>query len=246
MYRFLIIVLCCFFSQNSFAQDPTLFEVTWVLESLTIDGEEFLPPSNAEVAAVELIFVEANNGDSDTAVGCVCDCFSGSVAFDESTDSPSTFMIGDDYVTTLANCNESENEIFQNRYFTFHEASLTDPFEYVTTYGDNEDEISLEVISSTGDIALYNNATLAVSDTKVTTFSIYPNPAQEQLYIDSDRYTGGYTITVFDIQGKQLMSTSKDILGIHPIAIQDWRAGIYLIKIEDVSGAVTTKRFIKK
>lgn len=244
IYRFLVIMLCFFFCQNTFAQDPTLFETTWTLLSVTVNGEEFFPPSNEEVPSVELIFEEDVSGVPFTMSGCVCDCLYGEPTFQEPSNSLPTMDISN-FTTTLAGCDEGGNGVFQGRYFSFFVNALDDPFEYFTTFID-DDNIALEIISSTGDIAIYNGATLSVSDFKTPSFSIYPNPAQEHLYINADQYIGEYTIAIFDIQGRQLLSTSKDILGIRPIAIQDWRAGIYLVKIEDASGTITTKRFIKK
>lgn len=244
IYRFLLILICFIISQNILAQDLILFEGVWELESITIDGEEFFPPSNEEVDSVDLIFEEANNGNPDMIIGSVCDAFSASVTFQEADGGFPTFMIGDDYVTTLANCDTSENQNFQGMYFTFYEASLSDPFEYdLIALGES---IYLTVFSSNGDTAYYSNPTLSASDFIKPSFSIYPNPVQDQIFIGADQTIQAYTITVFDVQGKQLVQTSKKALGANPIQTQDWTSGIYFVRLESQNGAITTQRFIKK
>lgn len=236
----LIIVLFFVFFQKAFAQDPILFEGTWVLESLTIDGEEFFPPSNDEVESIGLDFQEENAESPYFFNTYVCNGFSGNVTYE---DGGNSFSIAE-YSMTLIFCDLIENELFENQYFTFYLNNIEDSFEYdITFLGDN---VTLEIYDLNGNLAFYSNPSLSIHDFKRPTFSIYPNPTSDQLYIDSDQYIGGYTVTIFDIQGKQLLSTSKDILGTLPIAIQDWKTGIYLIKIEDESGRVTAKQFIKK
>ena len=241
-FRLFASVLCFIVSQSIFAQDPLLFEGKWALYSLEIDGEQFLPPSNDEVEFVDLVFVEADNGVPDAIIGVVCDSFYAGVTFEE-IGGAYTFMIGDDYVTTLGECSESENGIFQNRYFTFYETSISDPFEYSIVFLGNYP--TLHVVASNGDTADYGNRILSASDFIKPSFSVYPNPTSDQLYIDTDQGTGDYTITVFDIQGKQRITTSKEKLGSNPLQIQNWASGVYFIRIENQNGIVTTKRFIK-
>lgn len=244
IYRLLLVLLCFIVSQNILAQDPILFEGTWELESITIDGEEFFPPSNDEVEEVGLNFLEENSGLPETIISYVCDGFSASVTFQEADGGFPTFIIGDDYVTTLANCDTPENQDFQNIYFTFYEASLSDPFEYTIEFlGESP---LLTVYSSSGDAAVYGNPILSASNFVTPSFSIYPNPAQEQLFIDVYQISEAYTITVFDVHGRQQVQTSKKTLGANPIHIEDWAPGVYFVRLESQDGMITTERFIKK
>ncbi|MFC4635347.1 T9SS type A sorting domain-containing protein [Dokdonia ponticola] len=244
IYRFFLVLLCFVVSQNSFAQDPILFEGVWELESITIDGEEFFPPSNEEVDSVDLIFEEANNGNPDMIIGSVCDAFSASVTFQEADGSFPSFMIGDDYVTTLANCDTSENQNFQNIYFAFYETSLSDPFEYSLEFLGNNP--ALIITSSNGYVAIYGNPILSLNGFNKPSFSIYPNPAQDQLFIDTHKISEAYTITIFDVQGKQLVQTSEKSFEVTPIQIQNWASGVYFVRLESQNGVMTTQRFIKK
>lgn len=245
IYRFFLVLLCFVVSQNSFAQDPLLFEGTWELESLTIDGEQFSPPSNEEVESIALFFQEESAGGPYSFDTYVCNGLFGNVTFEDGGNGVNpSFSIGE-YSITLLFCDFSENEVFENQYFTFYvysEAAMS-PFEYYIEFLGNSP--TLVVVASNGDVALYNNPSLSVNDFIKPSFSVYPNPTSDQLYITTDQDAGDYTITVFDIQGKQHITTSKEKLGTSPLQIQDWGSGIYLIRIEDQNGVVTTKRFIK-
>jgi len=247
IYRFYLVLLCFVVSQNSFAQDPILFEGIWELESITLNGETYFPPSNDEVEEVGLYFMEANNGNPDTIAGSVCDSFIASVTFQETDGGLPTFMIGDDYVTTFGMCDLSENANFESVYFTFYlyaDAAM-DPFEYFTTFS-GDDGATLDIMSSAGDVAIYNRAALSTSDFTKPSFTIYPNPSSDQLYIEAQQETGDYTITVFDVQGKQQLTTSKEVLGSNPLDIQNWASGVYFVRFESQNGVITTQRFIKK
>lgn len=214
------------------------------METITLNGEEFFPPSNDEVDEVTLVFLEENSGNNglpETIIGSVCDTFSASVTFQETDGGLPTFRFGDDYGTTLGGCDISENQNFQNIYFAFYETSLSDPFEYFTTFS-GDDGATLDVMSSAGDVAIYNRAVLSLNELTQPPFVIYPNPSSDQLYIE----TQDYMITVFDMQGKQQLRTSKEALGANPLDIQNWTSGVYFVRFESQNGAITTQRFIKK
>ncbi|MEP0264803.1 T9SS type A sorting domain-containing protein [Dokdonia sp.] len=245
-YRFLILFICFITSQNIFAQIPELFIHEWELDHLIIDDEEIFPPINEEVESVRILFDETPNDNPNTPysiTGNVCDTFFSSVIF-EHENTIETLRMGFDYVETLGGCDISENLNFQGTYFSFYVNFLEDPYEYQITFS-GDDALSLEVFSPNGDIAIYNNLTLSVNDITEISFSIYPNPVQDQLHITTNQSIRDYTMTIFDMQGRVLIRRSRETLGINPITIQDWRAGIYLVKIENASGAITTKRFIK-
>jgi hypothetical protein len=242
IYRFFLVLLCFVVSQNSFAQYPVLFEGTWVLESLTIDGEEFFPPSNDEVESIDLIFEEADDNSPHFFDTYVCNSFLSTITFEDESGMLPSFLLGD-YGITLIFCDLAENEIFENQYFDFYLNAIEDPFEYIIEFLGNNP--LLTVVASNGDIAIYGNPTLSASDFIKPSFSIYPNPAQDQLHIAPSQELLDYTMTIFDIHGRQLVTTSKEKLGTSPLQIQDWTSGVYLVRIEDQNGITTTKRFIK-
>jgi hypothetical protein len=118
IYRFFLVLLCFVVSQNSFGQDPLLFEGTWELYSLEIDGEQFLPPSNEEVEAVILSFQEENESGLSSMSTNVCNALLGYLTFEEEGMPPSFLLY--DPGETLIFCDIPENSIFEDQYFTFY------------------------------------------------------------------------------------------------------------------------------
>lgn len=229
--------LCLMMFQSIFAQDPLLFEGEWELYSLEIDGEQFIPESNDEVESIRLIFEEENDNNPNYFNTYVCNSFLSSVTFNNET-----FTLGD-YGITLIECELTENTIFENQYFNFYLNGISDPFEYLIVFiGDN---VTLHVTAPNGDIADYGNTLLSASDFIKPSFSIYPNPVQDQLFIQTKNSTEDFTLTIFDIQGRIIMTSSKGMPDTTSIQAQNWKSGIYFLRIEDQNGEVTTKRFIK-
>ena len=73
-----------------------------------------------------------------------------------------------------------------------------------------------------------------------TSLSIYPNPTSDIIFIQ----TGFENISsaIYDINGRQILSTSKDQIDLSGVA-----NGIYFIKVKELnSGDVITKKIIKQ
>jgi hypothetical protein len=242
IYRFFLALLCFVVSQNSFAQDPILFQGEWKLESLVLDGEAFSPPFNDEIDTVGLTFEDEEGADIFNS--WVCNSFFASINFEEGGDELDfSFSFTEDYSITLIECDLAENTTFENQYFNFYLNTMQDPFGYYIEIP--EEIVTLVVIASNGDIAVYTNDSLSLSENTLPSFSIYPNPSSDELYINTSQGLETYTITVFDIHGRQLVTTSKKKLGGSPLQIQDWTSGVYFIRIENQNGVTTTKQFIK-
>ena len=240
-YQIIIALMCFIVSQSIFAQDPILFEGTWKLESLILDGEEFLPPFNDEVDTVGLIFEDEEG--TDIFNSWVCNSFFASINFEEGGNGNDfSFSFTEDYAITLIECDLTENIVFENQYFNFYLNTIQDPFGYFIEIP--EEVITLVVIASNGDIAVYTNDSLSLSENTLSSLSIYPNPTQDQLYVQVDNQED-YTITVFDILGRKLMTTSKETTGVSSIQVQDWASGMYFIHVENQNGNIVTKRFVK-
>lgn len=75
-------------------------------------------------------------------------------------------------------------------------------------------------------------------------YSVYPNPAQDRLYIKRKSNAGDtrLKLSVFDAYGRtvsQLQQNDDSSLDVSTLA-----AGIYFIRIENAEGAISTERFI--
>jgi len=109
MKAFIAIVLSLFLYTSTYAQDPQLFENTWYLQKVVIDGETFFPPHNSEVSNVRLEIWEDH---FDTVV---CAILFGEISNVDNT-SITAFAIG----ATLLDCNLQVNYIFEGIYFGFY------------------------------------------------------------------------------------------------------------------------------
>lgn len=85
------------------------------------------------------------------------------------------------------------------------------------------------------------NNILSVSDNSSlnSTISIYPNPAKENLHIKTNR--SNIMLSLFDSMGKQLLIQENQ-----DVDISFLQKGIYIIRIEDITGEVLNKKVIKQ
>jgi len=107
----------------------------------------------------------------------------------------------------------------------------------------------MDVISASlvGDnhVAWYENLTiLGVDENKSRDIQLYPNPAQDFLTINNTN-SKIQTIKMYDAFGKLLLSTlnynKEDII----LNVQNLSKGVYFIKLEDILGQQTVKKFVK-
>lgn len=87
------------------------------------------------------------------------------------------------------------------------------------------------------------NCTAKTDELEQVDFTIFPNPASNQIEIQLATSNISYErIRVTDVQGKVI--TKINPFQSHEISISDWENGVYIISIES-NGYSTTKRFVK-
>lgn len=74
------------------------------------------------------------------------------------------------------------------------------------------------------------------NDTKVT---LYPNPAQETVTIDSDQSISN--IDLVDLSGKHIFSSATKSINVEAL-----ESGVYIVQIQFENGATTFERFVKQ
>src|SRR5690554_8227422 len=104
--KYLCLTLIALISYTSSAQDPRLFENTWYLHNLIIDGSSNLPPVNDEIEFVPLYFNEPTNMETSA-----CYTMTSSVDFIGSDQ----FALLDGGMT-LQGCEDPENNDFADFY----------------------------------------------------------------------------------------------------------------------------------
>ena len=98
-------------------------------------------------------------------------------------------------------------------------------------------DFSTDVI--TQDTTLYAKwaPTVSIAETQTSTINIYPNPAQNTLYIQSSETIE--QVSVYDISGRMLLQTNSQSIDISHLA-----NGIYIIKVKTAQGETVRKIMI--
>lgn len=231
----LYILLAILISQTSFAQDPQLFENTWYLQNVIINGEDNFPPSNDDVPFVPIIFGQ------DSVSTYVCDSLEGIVIYNNSQ-----FLV-DGWSMTLGGCwgpFEQENSLFQGIYLDiFFVGNVDDPFDYNIINESNSK--TLVITFSSGDEAIYSNRLLSQNEFDFSKLSIHPNPAKNELFLTSKNSNGSLKAKIFNIVGKLLSTQNVEVANQTFIDVSQLTSGIYFLNIEDEYGNTEIKKFLK-
>ncbi len=223
-------------SAISFAQDPQLFENTWYLQNVIIDGTYNFPPSNDEVSFVPLNFFEPNNMET-----LVCDVLTADVNFIGS-DQFNLFNGG----STFDDCQDQTNTDFEVLYLdNFFEAHLNDVFNYSLEINGNGTKL-LTITNFSGDQAIYGSELLSVGNFNSSQFSIHPNPTNEELFLSITNITENLKIKIYNIESKLWSTQNLESENQTSINVSNLKSGIYFLNIQDNNGNTTTKKFIKK
>ncbi|MFK5982691.1 MAG: T9SS type A sorting domain-containing protein [Flavobacteriaceae bacterium] len=234
-----VVILCCLvFSLKSFSQEEELYYYDWRLYGLNIDGQNYSPPSNGEVSDVILEF--RNNPES--LITNVCNNLEGELVYDN-TNINFTFPNGT--TTTLIECENPDNSTFEVLYFNFFNDNINTPFPYLVGHVDFPEWWFLIIYNENGDYAEYEQYILSSNDNSILDFSLLPNPTETEFYISTTSKLGDYSVLLYDITGKLILSEEKRSLN-KPINIQYLKTGIYFVSISDESGNVSVKKIIKK
>ena len=237
----ILYILLFHISAISFAQDPQLFQNTWYLQNVIIDGQDNFPPVNSEVPFVPLNFYLNGNDDFMTHV---CNSFSGRIIYD----GIQSFSI-QEYALTLILCDMEENTIFEGIYLSFFFNQVTqdpyiDPFPYIISDDGSEKTLIIEYVN--GDQAIYGDHLLSREDFYKSNFAIHPNPVKNELFLTSKNTTANLKIKIFNLEGKLLSIQNKVFENQISIDVSQLMGGIYFLNIEDENGNTTIKKFIKE
>jgi len=86
---------------------------------------------------------------------------------------------------------------------------------------------------------------LSVDDLGLSEVVIYPNPVQNRINFELATDFNNFSVGIFDILGKQVLSSSINITN-NTIEINALQKGIYLVQLENKEGSSRTFKIIKK
>ena len=75
---------------------------------------------------------------------------------------------------------------------------------------------------------------------------MHPNPVLDELFISEIEGLNNFSIAVFNISGKQVLSLNRSNLKTESFNVEKLSKGLYFILFEDKLGRIEMKKFIKK
>lgn len=229
-----LLIFLMVFSYTS-AQNAELFENNWYLQKLTIEGVDYEAPDNSEIEFIPL------NIFPDTFNTIVCLGLSGH----DLTISNTEINVFEFVILPGDSCSLPDNNDYEHLYYNsfFEWQNLDKTFLY--TIEEVGDSLSLTLTNNSGDQAFYGNEKLQVIEFEKTQYSIYPNPARNELFLNSKSSTGNLNIKIFNIEGKLLSFQNLELKNQTSLNVSSLSNGIYFLSIEDESGNATIKKFVK-
>lgn len=89
------------------------------------------------------------------------------------------------------------------------------------------------------------DCTAGLNENELSKFSIHPNPAKNQLFLNSKKPAGNLKVKIFNIEGKLLSTQNVAFENQTSINVSQLTSGIYFLNIEDENGKTEVKKFIK-
>ncbi len=211
--------------------DSTLFQ-TWYLHYMEFEGGgiEFISEYNPPISPS----ITINPDLSYTGVGS-CNDIMGSFDYSE-LPSNGIVLIPDNFDATIRICDFHSD--FENNYFSQFENDGILYFDVGVDPNNGEGYFSFEKIP--GFIFNFYNYPLSVPDSEKNSFTLFPNPAQDKLFIKSS-LSDFDSVSISDINGRIM---SKKISVSNEIDVSNLKEGMYFINIESPEGKIT-KKFIK-
>lgn len=248
------VVLCLFgvfFSFQTYAQHEELFNRTWYLDKLVMDGDTIYNPTRGDLEydlASTIYFNSENDGTIDLG-GCPGEYHFIDMEFDKTDNFFTTSGIGgfpfqfcSDFEHLFEGLNAFTDLYFYDFFYGYGvdgEVSI-----YYTVY--NDDSIQTLILTNPdGYKAHYSNVHLFTPDFKSLSFSISPNPVQDQLFIRLEDVPTSVKLEIYDMHGRVIHS-----LDVHEAETQldvaEYAPGLYFIKFTGDSGSTQVAKFVKQ
>ncbi len=254
LYILINIILFVGFSENIQAQEvenppEELADKTWYLTKMIIDEEEMLFTPNEEVQ--QSIFITWPISENPIHVEVAhCDQGASEIYLIEEDQFYFDLFI---YLASENDwwCNTEENvdfhDIYINKFWNNYDLYLEDessyPFHFYYMINQLQNHQELIVTNDAGDKAYFQNIELSVQDNEKSSLTFYPNPAQEEIYIEN--LTATAEIEIYNISGKKLLQQQVNS-STESINISNLSAGIYLYSFVQNGKKIKTGKLVKE
>lgn len=220
-------------------------ESSWILADININSESHHSLINDYDTPINASFY--TNSEKNFFSTSPCDTSTGEIIFDKEN-SKFTFLI---FGTTLGGCTGESGDKWQllqkivlkhDDFFNFFHSGTS--FSYQIIEENMNHPKTLVITNSNGDYVTYFINVLSFSNEKSDfSFSIYPNPVKQNLFINSKLSVKHSNYDILDISGKSILSgvfLDKKFINTNIL-----NEGIYFIKIHTTNGVQATRKFIK-
>lgn len=242
--KYLFLGFIFFISFLGFSQQSGIADGSWYLYNMVINDENNLSHFNDSGNPVATIFY--SNGEERYFTTEFCDSHGGEIHYNSEA---STFTVNSFY-QTLEGCDtigsigniDTDSVLESARKFDlFFYSSAIFNYEIIEKNLDQPKE--LIITATNGDLLIYRLETLStINDDLNISFSLYPNPVKEELFISNTHSYKAFNIEVYDILGKLKISEKRT----ESINVENLSRGVYFLLIKDHFGNSTQKKFIKQ
>lgn len=242
MKKLLVIILTIATYFSSYAQDQQLFENDWFLRKIVINEQDIFPPniSNEQINGT----IQFLNSTDIVSIN-YCDFTDSIVEYDLVSNE---FSLQDFPSVLLGDCLYPTNLSFGSDYFSIFFDSqhfANNPFQY--TIENNNSVLTLTIVNSTGDYAVYNNIQLSYQDMDYSFFKVYPNPVSNTLYATPNSFLTNASFEFYTVVGKKVLSINKTQITNNAIDVSTLAKGVYFLRIlNSENKTIATKKISKK
>ena len=225
------IILIFFLSSAAMAQDDRLFENTWYLHYMVIDGVNRVPPTLPNTAYADFFA----NGDLFTAycpeeAGGTFITYFGTTEFSHG---PMGWLLGGCYT----GWSSLYNNLYQNFWSTPNQI-----FSYEII--DNGQLRTLIITNPETDIAIFGDTIILENpDFDEKFIGLYPNPVKDNLHITNSLGTKIQYMEIVAITGQRLRAIMANVQSVD---VSELSPGIYFLRIRDLNDVWYVRKFVKQ
>ncbi len=234
---FVVLTLSC----KLVAQDPLLFDTTWVLHELNINNTIVTPPNSQVLSELTFLTDGINNAIEVNQNSCVG--YAGEIL--EFNDNDSFFNLLEFADPFGANCSGDDSlfTFLQNHasvYIDLPSSPPLNPFNYEIT--EDNDVLTLTITNGNNDIATYRNVPLGLEETSIDTLKIVYDVQNELLTLEGSLIPQTKA-TIYTLAGQK---QQENVLKPNtPLDVKTLSIGVYLITLENDVGQQITQKFVK-
>lgn len=255
MKKKVLLILLAFLAFESRSQDPNVLDRDWHIHELSINGSLVnIPtlPANPPADCILGLYIEFQNGISFMELGV---CGLGEAYLDDfdltsfkvydfgglTGTGPCYFGSTTDGCTSIPGPGYGELADFEVIHYSFYE-DYQSTFTYAIIPPGSVGYETLHIQKPNGDYAIYGEVPpLSLDSNSLDTFSIYPNPASDVLYLKGN-IEELKSVSVHTLSGKKInveMEVDKIDVSVLPV-------GLYFIEINTFGSQKYFQKFIKK